>query len=199
MKVYGTWVALAALGFGWGPARAQDKPEPTAAQQAATILQTHCRYCHGGGGTAEGGLNFVMSPHRLAEENYLVPGDPRASRLLHKLMPDTRLVREDHHTIRDTDKETLIQWITELAPETVRVPVKRPLVTEDVIAQTIRDDLAKQSPRERKHLRYFSVAHLANAGASDDELASFRVALTKLLNGLSWNTAVRKPVAIDKP
>ena len=41
----------------------------------------------------------------------------------------------------------------------------------------------------RRFLRYFSLAPIANAGAGDDELQTYRNALAKLLNSLSWHPA----------
>src|SRR5262249_34394424 len=39
--------------------------------------------------------------------------------------------------------------------------------------------------------------HLYNAGWSDDELQSYRVALSKLINSLSWGKRVARPSAIE--
>jgi hypothetical protein len=46
-------------------------------------------------------------------------------------------------------------------------------------------------------LRYFSIAHLANAGAPESELQEYRIGLAKLLNSLSWNREIALPQPID--
>ena len=59
-------------------------------------------------------------------------------------------------------------------------------------------DLLSVEARERFHLRHFSLAHLSNANASEEELQKHRVALAKLLNSLSWRPRILKPKAIDQ-
>jgi hypothetical protein len=61
----------------------------------------------------------------------------------------------------------------------------------------IRDDLTRASERTRPFLRYFSVAHLYNAGVSEEELESHRTALAKLINSLSWHRDITVPAPID--
>ena len=45
--------------------------------------------------------------------------------------------------------------------------------------------------------RYFTITHLYNAGWSKDELESYRIALSKLINSLSWGRRVIKPTPVD--
>ncbi len=63
--------------------------------------------------------------------------------------------------------------------------------------QLIRADLERANPRDRAFLRYFTLAHLWNAGLSTDEVASFRHGLSKLINSLSWAKQVTAPQSID--
>src|SRR5262249_2154531 len=51
--------------------------------------------------------------------------------------------------------------------------------------------------RERRFMRYFSLAQQHNAGLSGEELQSYRIALAFLLNSLSWHPRVTAPRAID--
>ena len=61
----------------------------------------------------------------------------------------------------------------------------------------MRDDLEKLDRRSRRFARYFSLAHLYNLGLSADELQTYRNALAKLLNSLSWHPRVTLPKAVD--
>ena len=54
-------------------------------------------------------------------------------------------------------------------------------------------DLETMDRRTRRFQRYFSLAHLHNAGLSDEELQTFRNALNKLVNSLSWGSKVVNP------
>jgi formylglycine-generating enzyme required for sulfatase activity len=65
--------------------------------------------------------------------------------------------------------------------------------------QVIRADLEKTDKRHRKFIRYFTLSHLYNAGLSDDELQTYRHALSKLVNSLSWDRRIVVPAAIDDP
>ncbi len=58
-------------------------------------------------------------------------------------------------------------------------------------------DLDRQGRHERRFFRYFSLAPLANAGAGDDELQTYRNAVAKLLNSLSWSPRITAPTPID--
>ena len=61
----------------------------------------------------------------------------------------------------------------------------------------IRDDLDDMDERSRRFARYFSIAHLANAGLSEDQLQTYRHGLAKLVNSLSWQSDIVAPKAID--
>ncbi len=94
------------------------------------------------------------------------------------------------------DVAVLRQWIEAGAPGTQAV-VERPPVTEAELYDLILADLDKQEPRARRFTRYFSLAPLANAGAGPDEMQTYRNALAKLLNSLSWHPRITLPRAVD--
>src|SRR5207302_9478004 len=51
--------------------------------------------------------------------------------------------------------------------------------------------------RSRRFQRYFSLSHLYDAGLTDEELQTYRNALAKLVNSLSWGSKLVNPVAVD--
>ena len=51
---------------------------------------------------------------------------------------------------------------------------------------------------DRPFARYFTMTHLYNAGESIESLRAYRVALSKLVNSLSWGFEVIKPTPIDR-
>ena len=53
-------------------------------------------------------------------------------------------------------------------------------------------------PFDRAYARYFTLAHLYNAGEPTGILQEYRKALYKLVNSLSWGVTVINPVAIDR-
>jgi hypothetical protein len=70
-------------------------------------------------------------------------------------------------------------------------------ISNETVLETIRDDLLAADERSRQYLRYFTLTHLANADVSDDELQTYRNALSKLVNSLSWKQKITVPKAID--
>jgi formylglycine-generating enzyme required for sulfatase activity len=65
------------------------------------------------------------------------------------------------------------------------------------LLQAVRDDLETVPPRDRGFLRYFTITHLYNAGVSEDELQTYRHALAKLINSLSWDPEIAVPRPVD--
>ncbi|MBI3725805.1 hypothetical protein HY251_17905, partial [bacterium] len=61
----------------------------------------------------------------------------------------------------------------------------------------IAKDLAAAPELDRASFRYLTLAHLANAGRTDDELQGWRNGLSKLVNSLSWKKKIAVPTAVD--
>ncbi len=161
------------------------------------MLQTHCYRCHGQDGVAEGGFNFVLRRDRLVSDfAYIQPGQPGDSFLFNRVekgeMPpagETRPSKEDIDVLR--------RWIAAGAPD-FAAPLDRPFLSNADLVRFIRNDLEKEVlSRDHKFTRYFTLVNLFNAGFSDDEMETYRLALAKLINSLSWlergPTAARGP------
>jgi mono/diheme cytochrome c family protein len=184
-------------GTGWlavlvvvvGPAHAAEK------SRAEAILRTHCAACHGPGGTAKGGFDYLLDRDRLVARNQVVPGAPAESPLLQRIeqgeMPPGKRPR-----LRDEERTELRRWIAAGAPPFASAP-PRSLVTETLLLGTILSDLRAMEPRRRRFTRYLTMAHFANSGASEDSLRGHRQALSKLVNSLSWHPRITPPLPVD--
>lgn len=178
---------------------AADSKETELANKAQAIFQTHCYRCHGQQGVAEGGFNYVLDFPKLAGRKKVVPGNPGRSKLY------TRMVNADDpmpplETKERPSKEEIAivrEWIERGAPDYRTTSTVRAFITADEIARAIRTDLEQTSGRDQIFTRYFTITHLANAGLSDDELQTYRVGLSKLVNSLSWGRRVVAPRPID--
>lgn len=73
----------------------------------------------------------------------------------------------------------------------------REFISNPQILEHIHGNLLKANERQRRFLRYFTITHLYNAGLSEEELLSYRVGLSKLINSLSWGRTVKAPEPID--
>jgi nitrous oxidase accessory protein NosD len=93
----------------------------------------------------------------------------------------------------------LREWVLQGAPDwaaAVRAEPRK-FLTEAELLKTIERDLLREDARSRRFLRYYSIAHLYNAGLPGKELEEYRLGLSKLLNSLSWHPEVHSPTAID--
>ena len=166
------------------------------AVKATAVLNANCRRCHGRDGTAEGGMNFILDPAKLVARKKIIPGQPDQSPLFKRLSTGKMPPPGEQPRPSPTDIAVVRQWIEAGAPSAAPV-VLRPPLTDAAVFNLIFADLEPQEPRGRRFLRYFSLAPLANAGLSPDELQTYRNALAKLLNSLSWHPRITNPKAVD--
>src|SRR5205823_2814995 len=89
------------------------------------------------------------------------------------------------------------EWIDAGAPDVSAAPPKREFLSDADVLRLIRDDLDDMDEANRRFARYFSIAHLANAGLPEDQLQTYRHGLSKLTNSLSWQPDIVVPKAID--
>jgi mono/diheme cytochrome c family protein len=168
--------------------------EPDLAERARAILNTHCQRCHSPEGQAKGGFSYVLDRDRLVARGKVVPGNATDSELLQRIeageMPPPgkgpRLSRDEILVLR--------RWIEAGAPgETAR----RTRISESAVQAQILADLQALPPRQRRFARYLTLTHLANSGLGDKDLDTARVAVSKLVNSLSWHPRITRPVPID--
>ena len=168
--------------------------DPTAAD-VKRILDTHCHRCHGRDGAVEGGFNYVLDLPKLLDRKKLLPGNANRSPLLRRIVDDSMPPPNEKPRVSEADLATLKAWVN--AGAKLEAASGRTPVTADDVRQAIVTDLEKIDRRARRFVRYFTLNHLYNAGLSDDELQTYRNALAKLVNSLSWHPKVRNPEPID--
>ena len=144
-----------------------------------------------------------MNHERLLAGKKVVPNDAKGSRLLKRMVSDEMPPDEDLNgkpiTVRPSvdDIAAVKAWIEAGAPDFNPKVATRAFISNTDILESIHKDLLAANDRSRKFLRYFTITHLYNAGLSDDELLSYRVGLSKLVNSLSWGREVKVPEPID--
>jgi mono/diheme cytochrome c family protein len=166
------------------------------AQRARDILKQRCFQCHGENGVARKNV-FVLDRERLLSSKAVIPGDT-SSQLLK--MVESGAMPMGGPELPDEEKAALRNWIASGAVDWDKgeeAADKRVFLTEAAILTLIRDDLLRAQERSLPFLRYFSLAHLYNASVPDDEMETYRVALAKLVNSLSWHREITPPAAID--
>jgi WD40 repeat protein/mono/diheme cytochrome c family protein len=177
-------------------ARAGADAPATLAARAQAMLKAHCHRCHGKDGSVEGGFNYVLDPARLVARGKVVPGQPERSPLFRRVASGKMPPPGEQPRPAAADVALLKRWVEAGAPGG-RPDAERLLWTESAVTGLVLADLDKRERRARRFTRYFSLAPLANAGAGPDELLTYRHALSKLLNSLSWHPRITPPAPVD--
>ena len=170
------------------------------AQQAFAIFEQHCLDCHGEFGSYSDVLTIQHKD--LIENRSVIPGQPDASEFYLRLLGDTDNGSQMPLGQDPLDSEaiaTIRRWIEEDASDWEAIPKpKRRFITTEAMLTTIHTHVTSLTAFDRSFARYFTLTHLYNAGASDDNLRAYRNALSKLVNSLSWGSEVIKPTPIDR-
>ncbi|MXV75705.1 hypothetical protein F4Z99_15705, partial [Candidatus Poribacteria bacterium] len=169
-------------------------------QQAFAIFEQHCLDCHGEFGSYSDVLTIKHKD--LIEDRSVIPGQPDTSELYLRLLGDTDTGSQMPLGQEPLDADaiaTIRRWIEAGAPDWEAIPKpERRFITTEAMLKTIHTHVTSLTAFDRSFARYFTLTHLYNAGASDDNLRAYRSALSKLVNSLSWGAEVIKPTPIDQ-
>ena len=194
--IHGLCYAVIILTFillGFGIAHAQDN----LAQEAYAIFQQSCLGCHGEHGAFTEDL--MIDRAALIASGTIVPGNPNASEFLTRLIEDTPekpRMPWGSPPLSDSALETIRQWIAVGAPDwEVQYDVN--FIPTDTMLDIIEGHLETLSAFDRPFARYFTLTHLYNAAESPEALGAYKIALSKLVNSLSWGFQVTNPTPID--
>ena len=169
------------------------------AQQAYQILDHNCSSCHGEHGTFTEQL-IIRSSRELIDSGAIIPGDPNGSKFYQRLI-ETDLAKRMPLNAPPLTEEALgiiHRWIQTGATDwTTFTRPDIDFITSNQVLETIEDHVESLPPFDRAFARYFTLTHLYNAGETTEALRAYSVALSKLVNSLSWGFEVKKPTPID--
>lgn len=169
------------------------------AQNAYLIFEKSCVGCHSEGGAFAESLIIDWSV--LLETGAVVPGSPEDSELYRRLLGPTERGAQmpfGQPPLSDEAIATIRSWILAGAPDWNVLPeTDRRFITDEVILDSIHTHLQSLTPFDRASARYFTLTHLYNAGDISEDLQSYSVALSKLVNSLSWGFTVVRPKPIN--
>lgn len=170
------------------------------AQNAYLIFEKSCVGCHSEGGAFAESLIIDWSV--LLETGAVVPGSPENSELYRRLLGPTERGAQmpfGQPPLSDEAIATIRSWILAGAPDWNVLPeTDRRFITDEVILDSIHTHLQSLTPFDRASARYFTLTHLYNAGDISEDLQSYGVALSKLVNSLSWGFTVVRPKPINQ-
>ncbi len=191
---YVTLIILTLIGLGFGTADAQ----VDIAQQAYAIFQQSCLGCHGPHGTFTEQLIIESAPDLIAT-GVVMPGNPDGSEFYKRLLGPTvngAQMPFNQPPLSQAAIATIRQWIQAGAPGW---EIQRDVnfITTDAMLSVMQTHLSTLDTLARPSARYFTMTHLYNAGESPEALGAYRIALSKLVNSLSWGFEIINPVPID--
>ena len=186
-------VILICIGLGFATADAQEN----LAQQASAIFQQSCLNCHGPSGSFKEAL--LIDRTALVDTQVVMPGDPENSEFYKRLLGPTENGPQMPLNLPPLSPEaieTIARWITTGAPDwNVQHDIN--FITTAAMLDTIQTHLKSLDPFDRPSARYFTMTHLYNAGEAPETLGDYRIALSKLVNSLSWKFEITNPTPID--
>ena len=190
---YFTLVFLTFIALGVLPTDAQQN----VAQEAYAILEDSCLGCHGPNGPFTEQL-IIESAAQLVESGAVVPGVPIQSELFKRLLDGDEAKRMPlgQPPLSAAAIQKIGTWIQAGAPSWDVVHDVN-FISTDKMLTTIQNHLQTLSTFDRPSARYFTTTHLYNAGEGPEVLRAAAIALSKLVNSLSWGFTVVKPVPID--
>lgn len=187
---------------------------PEIEQAANSVLDEHCRSCHGAGMTYQRSF-LTGSLAQLARDPAAVtPGDHQAS-LLYETIASNRMPTPNRPRLQPADLQALVAWIDALTPaETATPQVSTAVVEEpetravlpefvggsfeDMISAAV-VDLGAIADQDRRHMRYFSFAHLpmpdvdcTQEGVFRNPMHYFHAGLNKFINSVSRATTIQQ-------
>lgn len=195
--IIATWFVFPAFAVGQDAQPPQSSPE--LAIRGGEILQRACVRCHHGSGSESGYAFNVLNLKSLQDEGMLVPGKSGESELYAAVFSGRMPPKNRPQLPRPSaeEVEVLRTWIdagaAEIPPPPKRTPVS--LLSE---LQAILQHLQKAQRDDRPNLRYFSLSHLHNDSTINlNTLQNARLALTKVLNSLSWEPIFVQPEPVN--
>ncbi len=167
------------------------------AQQVYAIFQQNCLNCHGPHGAFTEEI-VIESAGGLVNSGAVVPRKPAIESELYKRLweadPAKRMPLGGQ--LSPQAILTIGNWIQAGAPSwDVQHDVN--FITTDAMLMAIENHLNALDPFDRPFVRYFTTTHLYNAGESPEALGAYHVALSKLINSLSWGPEIINPESID--
>ena len=167
------------------------------AQEAYAILETNCARCHDATGAYKDVL--LLDRDALVNTGVVIPEDPFESEFYKRLLDEPENGAQmplGLPPLSDEAIRTIALWIALGAPDW-DVPYSVDFIAPDAMIDTIASHLEGLDPFDRTFARYFTLTHLYNSGESPETLRDYRIALSKLVNSLSWGFAVTNPTPVD--
>ena len=173
------------------------KAQQNLGQEAYLIFEQSCLDCHGPHGAFTENL-VIESASQLVATGAVVREKPAASELYRRLLENDPAKRmplgQDPLPVEAI--LTIGNWIRKGA-QSWETHSDVDFISMDAMLNTIKKHVESLPRFDRPSARYFTLTHLYNAGESQETLRAYQIALSKLVNSLSWGSEIIKPIPID--
>ena len=167
------------------------------AQQVYLILDDKCLTCHGPNGSFTENL-VIDSASGLVNTGAVVPGQPFNSNLYTRLITTDKTKRMPlgGEPLDAASLQIISDWIVAGAPQW-NTQHDVTFIPTDAMLTAMQGHLEMLDTFDRPFARYFTMTHLYNASVGSEALNTYRAALSKLVNSLSWGFQIINPEPID--
>ncbi len=164
------------------------------AAKAFHVLNKHCARCH----FSDNGSFNVLDSKDLVESGRVEAKSPEDSYLFEMVTENRMPPKAVLHRPTAEEGEVLRQWILQGAPA-FPTPTKRPFVKLESVLQNVLDyQRSLQNRDDAIWLRFFTLHNVYNnSKVFDVDLNTYRAALSKAVNSLSWGNRIVVPQAIN--
>ncbi|MBA4173233.1 MAG: hypothetical protein C0511_11435 [Hyphomicrobium sp.] len=183
------------------PPRSPVQPQHPVEAKAYVVLETYCARCHQSGqegarrSAPVSSLANILHLDEIARIPSLVrPGVPDASQLYIRMVQQhlSATTTDDKPVSEPTapEIEAVRDWIEDVglrAADERRACEDRPRFTHEDLMSSVQRWLDQVGAEVADDTRFISLAHLQNTCATEVELASYRQAVAKALNSMSWS------------
>ncbi len=170
------------------------------ANETRELLTAKCSQCHSGD-QAKGGIDYITDLSALVTQGKVERYDPEASRLFARITSESSPMPPAavNQPLSSDEIELVRSWILVGAPPAQAAAdcLGNDFISLDEMVEEMAKDIFAQDPSDRKFTRYLTLTHLHNSGLCDDEIEVYRQATAKILNSLSRDPLITKPVEID--
>ncbi|MCG9130589.1 leucine-rich repeat domain-containing protein [Candidatus Poribacteria bacterium] len=142
----------------------------------------------------------MIEYNSLIQSGSVIPGQPDESELYKRLLGPTENGAQmplNLPPLTDEAIEIIRIWIENGAPDWNIVDINRSSIRDKKILETIQHHIETLPIPNRPFARYFSTTHLYNAGLPTERLHAHYLALSKLVNSLSWEADIVNPEPIN--
>ena len=152
------------------------------ATYALDVFENACVQCHSNESPPKGDVNNIMDLDGLIDSQVVLPGNPSGSKIYQRMdLGEMPPAYSSGPGVVSTDIDKVYSWISCL-----EIQEAEEVIGLEEFYGMLSTDIQSVKASSRKFIRYISMVHLYNAGATTEQLQTYREGIIKLMNSLTW-------------